>query len=127
MNSLQELKKLTEKLAAVSPLQYVEFGASSIQGIYNVPDLAVGLITIDAGTKHTPHKHDEHLYLIVLKGMVQLIMEKGEHVHLHEKDVYVIYPGEIHSYYTPDGCTLLAVTLPASPSFPPGLNNEKAS
>lgn len=123
---LQEITKALEFSGIVyerSPAQIVELemdsGTSYMVGLYKTPIIAVARNYASAGCRFPPHRHNEWELLIVYQGEMQLHVGEKEVV-LKERGFYYLNPNTDHWAYFPVESWFLAITMPASSSWPEG-------
>jgi quercetin dioxygenase-like cupin family protein len=87
-------------------------------GLLKQKDVAVQFVTYSPNSFFPNHSHtNEKEIAIIVSGEFINIMNGEEKKYLSE-DVVVIPKGISHSHIIPDGCTLIAITIPASEIYP---------
>ena len=71
----------------------------------DVPDvrgqeIAVVEVTFPPGEASSPHRHNAHTVVYVLKGSVKMAVKGGETKTLHPGDIFYETPNDIHSVST---------------------------
>ena len=94
-------------------------GTSYMVGLYKNDILAVARNYASAGCKFPEHNHGEWELLLIYSGEMHL-NTKGKTRILKPKQFYYLNPGEDHSAYFPVETWFLAITMPASGSWPKG-------
>ena len=97
----------------------MEQGVSYMVGLYKTPVIAVARNYASQGCKFPKHHHLEWELLIVYEGEMNLSVG-GRAVNLTEKEFYYIDPGVEHEAFFPRETWFLAITMPASQSWPDG-------
>jgi len=69
------------------------------------------------GTKFPEHIHPEKEYIVIYKGIMELIKNGEKHI-LEVGDFVYNEPLIIHSAFFPEDCKYITVTIPPSKEFP---------
>ena len=94
-------------------------GTGYMVGLYKTPAIGVARNYASAGCEFPLHSHEEWELLLVYKGEMRLTVE-GKTITLKEKGFHYILPGHQHEAYFPKESWFLAITMPASESWPKG-------
>ena len=94
-------------------------GTSYMVGLYKNTIMAVARNYASAGCEFPEHNHEEWELLLIYEGEMHL-KTGGKTRILKPKQFYYLNPGEDHSAYFPEETWFLAITMPASGSWPEG-------
>jgi len=92
-------------------------GKAETRGLFKNKDIAVAKTILYAETEIENHVHNELEVIKVLEGEIHLNIN-GIFKTLKKDDTMIIYPKTLHNCYVPIKTIIIAVTIPASPSWP---------
>ncbi len=125
--NLERLRKLTPGLPIFSDfiksgvhnkvdIDMVKGESNGLNVLWN-EDIAVAKWFCAAGSIFPTHEHDEKELLIIYKGSMFLEID-GVEIYLGHQEHITIKPNTQHSSTFKEDCWFIAITLPASESFP---------
>lgn len=130
--NLAKLRELTEALDFSDLIEQagnftelkVEEGTCFAWGLIKNEHVAASKVFTSKGTRFLEHKHEEHEHLLVYKGQMEITVSGEQHTLLPGNCLY-IPPNTAHQAIDfPIDTWYLAVTIPASPHFPDGLEGS---
>lgn len=121
---LKELTKALEFSGILSPASTrqvkeidMRVGASFMVGLYKTDNIGIARNFASENSEFPEHFHNEWELLIVYSGEMHLTIEGETHT-LKEKDFFYILPQQKHKAYFPVNTWFIAITMPASDSWP---------
>jgi quercetin dioxygenase-like cupin family protein len=83
----------------------------------NIPEVAVQMATLTAGTLFPTHTHNEKEVVVIYKGKaIHIMLDRDEPV--GAGDVIICHPHEVHSFRALTQTEVIAITVPSSPGYP---------
>ena len=124
MKNIERLRELTKTLSDVTHHKRrftdYECDAGTCLGfaLINEPDVAVqkAFASKDSSIKKHVHQHSLEI-IIVFKGTA-VYSDKDKEVKLEAGDLIAIPKNKEHSFYWPEDCWMIAVTIPADEGYP---------
>jgi len=95
----------------------VESGKCTYYGLLKVDNIAIANCMAESNTRFRLHTHKEKEYLLLYEGEMLLTIE-GKNYTLKPGDVYYVLPEVEHTKYFKRPSKFIAITIPASQSFP---------
>ena len=86
-------------------------------GLMHIPEIAVSKTVISKGAGFTDHRHSMTEWIIVFSGKLQFTME-GKTGDLLPGEGVKITAGTKHSALAIENTKIIAITIPADPTFP---------
>jgi mannose-6-phosphate isomerase-like protein (cupin superfamily) len=135
--NIEQLRQMTEKVLQLQDMVKIEKAEAVYQtktgtckgtALFNIDKIAVQLATLSPDTELLPHKHDDcEEILICYEGDLEILTKEDKSriitTVIYIGGVIMIRQGVTHIAKSINGCQLIAITIPASPGYPP--NAEK--
>ena len=125
-DNLKRLRELSEKVVPLIDITKLEDHSAIYQtnqgdckgiALFHIDKVAVQYATMEESTEMVCHDHGEREILILVEGDLEVSTPSGI-VQAELGIPIVIHPNQEHIAKSTTGCSLIAITIPASKAYP---------